>query len=305
METLNEGKTLNKIKKGLKGAAIGAGVLGAAATGITGYGAVNGIRRANSEEAKRAMAVEEAKRAKDQLASDIAHELHRRGVEIKNDVKDFGNSAKCLQEVSKICKAYSNNPDDPEIDNRVQSCIDKYGVDAYSRSLQVIITGNDFANATKSTAKKLANKVKGKFGKKAQINEEFELIEEEVSVNKVEKKLAKMKKLLNKPRNTGDSSYRDFSASEKEKMLSLIAKVEKVLARNPKTEADIEKFQEDLEDTFEEFNNYSKACKAFKGISWWFLPLGYIPPLTRLYARVLRNLTNQRPIGEEVNYFPY
>lgn len=295
METLNEGKTLNKMKKGLKGAAIGAGVLGAVATGITGYGAVNGIRRANSEEAKRVMAAEEAKRAKDQYASDIAHNLHKRGVEIKNDVKDFGNSAanaaKCLSEVSKICKAYSNNPDDPEIDNRVQSCIDKYGVDAYSRSLQAIITGND--------------KVKGKFGKKAQINEEFELIEEEVSVNKVEKKLAKMKKLLNKPRNTSDSSFRDFSASEKEKMLSLIAKVEKVLARNPKTEADIEKFQEDLEDTFKEFNSYSKACKAFKGLSWCFLPLGYIPPLTRLYARMLRNLKNQRPIREEVNYFPY
>ena len=181
METLNEGKALNKIKKGLKGAAIGAGVLGAAATGITGYGAINGIRRANSEEAKMAAeeakrAAEEAKRAKDQYASDIAHNLHKRGVEIKNDVKDLGNSAanaaKCLQEVSKICKAYSNNPDDPEIDNRIQSCIDKYGVDAYSRSLQAIITGNDFANATKSTAKKLANKVKGKFGKKAQINEE-------------------------------------------------------------------------------------------------------------------------------------
>lgn len=136
-------------------------------------------------------------------------------------------------------------------------------------------------------------------------NEKFELIEEEVSVNKVEKRLAKMKKLLNKPRNISDSSFKDFSASEKEKMLSLIAKVEKVLARNPKTDADIEEFQEDLEDAFKEFNSYSKACKAFKGISWWFLPLGYIPPLTRLYARFLRNLSNQRPIREEANYFPY
>ena len=297
MKTLNEGEALNKIKKGLKGAAIGAGVLGATAAGITGYGAVNGVRQARAAKAAQERQAEEARAAKDKYANDIAQNLHKRGVEIS----DYATtSAKGAKEIAAFAKAYENGTFEGDVDNKVQELCDKYGVDNYIKVLNSL----EFANNTKAKLKSAANKIKSKFAKNT-VNEEFELIEEEVSVNKVEKKLAKMKKLLNKPRNTSDSSFRDFSASEKEKMLSLIAEVEKVLARKPKTEADIEKFQEDLEDAFEEFNNYSKACKDFKVISWWFLPLGFIPSLTRLYARMLRNLTNQRPIREDVNYFPY
>jgi hypothetical protein len=173
-------------------------------------------------------------------------------------------------------------------------------------------TAKELANKSAAELKKLyeAGKIKASEYKEALksknvVNEEIELIEEEVSVNKVEKKLAKMKKLLNKPRNIADSSFKNFSASEKEKMLSLMAEIEKVLARKPKTEAEVEKFQEDLESAFKKFNAHSKSCKDFRGISWWFLPLGWIPPLTRLYSRMLRNFTSQRPLREEVNYFDY
>lgn len=91
MKTLNEGEAFNKIKKGLKGAAIGAGVLGATAAGVTGYGAVNGIRQARAEKAALERQAEEEKAAKDQYANELAQKLHKKGVEVKEkgtEIKD-------------------------------------------------------------------------------------------------------------------------------------------------------------------------------------------------------------------------
>lgn len=86
METLNEGEALNKIKKGLKGAAIGAGVLGATAAGITGYGAVNGVRQAKAEKAAQERQAEEERAAKDKFANDLSQKLHKKGVDIKDAI---------------------------------------------------------------------------------------------------------------------------------------------------------------------------------------------------------------------------
>ena len=169
-----------KFVKGLKKAALGVAAAGtlAAVPGVVG-GVKNVKRQADyraMDEVGNAYNREMKQKEINARQNEIARNLHNTGVKFVDSTKEAGknavNAAKCLSEVSKICRDYSNNPDDPEIDNRVQSCIDKYGVDAYSRSLQAIITGNDFANATKSTAKKLANKVKGMFGKKTQVNEE-------------------------------------------------------------------------------------------------------------------------------------
>lgn len=169
-----------KFVKGLKKAALGITAAGALAAVP---GVVGGVKNVKNQADYRAMdkvgnAYNREMKQKEINAkqNEMAQKLHNAGVEFKNGVKDFGknaaNFAKCFPEVSKICRAYSNNPDDPEIDNRIQSCIDRYGVDTYIKSLDTIIAGDDFANATKSTAKKLANKLKGKFGKKTQVNEE-------------------------------------------------------------------------------------------------------------------------------------
>lgn len=165
-----------KFVKGLKKAAIG---LAAAGTLAAVPGVVGGVKNVKAQNYARKQAAQEYQLSKNEVnakQNEIAQKLHNTGVEFKNDVKDFGKStanlAKCLSEVSKICRAYSNTPDDPEIDNRIQSCIDRYGVDTYIKSLDTIIDGNDFTNAIKSTAKKLANKLKGKSGKKTQVNEE-------------------------------------------------------------------------------------------------------------------------------------
>ena len=165
-----------KFVKGLKKAAIG---LAAAGTLAAVPGVVGGVKNVKAQKYAREQAAQEYQLSKNEInakQNEIAQKLHNTGVEFKNAVKDFGkgaaNLAKCLPEVSKICRAYSNNPDDSEIDNRIQSCIDRYGVDTYIKSLDTIIAGNDFANDIKSTAKKLVNKLKGKSGKKTQVNEE-------------------------------------------------------------------------------------------------------------------------------------
>ena len=151
-----------KFVKGLKKAALGITAAGALAAAPGVVGGVKNVKRQADYRAmdKEGNAYNREMKQKEINAkqNEIAQKLHNTGVEFKNDVKDFGKSAanlaKCLPEVSKICRAYSNNPDDPEIDNRIQSCIDRYGVDTYIKSLDTIIAGNDFANATKSTAKK-------------------------------------------------------------------------------------------------------------------------------------------------------
>lgn len=272
-----------KFIKGLKKAALGVAAAGALAAAP---GVVGGVRNAKAQSDARKQVAQEYQMKKDEVnakQNEVAKKIRDTGIGFGNAAKKAGNAT----------KEFVKN----DIARRKTAIKDATTV------MKLLKNGE----ITSGEANALLREIKKNKGKESiQVNEEFELIEEGVSVNKVEKKLAKMKKLLNKPRNiTDSSSFRDFSASEKEKMMSLISKVEKVLERNPKSESEIEKFKEDLEDVFAEFNNYSKACKAFKAISWWFLPLGWVPSLTRLYARMLRNLSNNRPMSEEVNYFNY
>lgn len=149
MKTLNEGEALNKIKKGLKGAAIGAGVLGATAAGITGYGAVNGVRQARAEKAAQERQAEEERAAKDKFANDLSQNLHKRGVE----VSDYATtSARGAKEIAAFAKAYENGTFEGDVDDKVNELCDKYGVDNYIK----VLNGLEVANKAKTRLKTAA-----------------------------------------------------------------------------------------------------------------------------------------------------
>lgn len=149
MKTLNEGEALNKIKKGLKGAAIGAGVLGATAAGITGYGAVNGVKQARAEKAALERQAEEERAAKDKFANDLSQNLHKRGVE----VSDYATtSARGAKEIAAFAKAYENGTFEGDVDDKVNELCDKYGVDNYIK----VLNGLEVANKAKTRLKTAA-----------------------------------------------------------------------------------------------------------------------------------------------------
>jgi len=175
-EALEEAFSADKLKKHLKRGAI---ALGATAALGAAPGVVSGAKNIKAQSDARKQAAQEYQMSQNEInakQNEIAQKIHNTGVTFKNNVED---SAKCFSEVSKICKAFADNPSDPEIDSRVQDCIDKYGVDAYIKSLNAITATNQATAATKSAAKKLASnakklasKVKSKFNKNTQVNEE-------------------------------------------------------------------------------------------------------------------------------------
>ena len=197
METLNEGEALNKIKKGLKGAAIGAGVLGATAAGITGYGAVNGVRQARAEKAAQERQADEERAAKDQYANDIAQNLHKRGVEFKekgtemvNDTKEFQSAYKEIRKFYKDEASYYTVDENGEkvwdyerMTNKWNSIASKYDAktikavnDTLYKQLSMKVAAQDImsalkehgANVTKNVTKKakeFGSKVKDKLVK--------------------------------------------------------------------------------------------------------------------------------------------
>lgn len=179
-EALEEAFSADKLKKHLKRGAIALGATAAlgAAPGVVS-GAKNVKRQADYRAMDKTGSAYNYQMKQDEInarQNEIAQKVHNTGVKFKTGVED---SAKGFSEVSKICKAYADNPDDPKIDSMVQDCIDKYGVDAYIKSLNVIIAKNQATAATKSAAKKLASKAKnlaseakGKFSKNTQVNED-------------------------------------------------------------------------------------------------------------------------------------
>ena len=81
------------LKKGAKRAAIGAAMLGAAAGGITGYGAVHGIKQAKAEKAAQERQAEDIKRANEEKANAAAQKFHKAGVDFKDSAEDAFDAA--------------------------------------------------------------------------------------------------------------------------------------------------------------------------------------------------------------------
>lgn len=81
------------LKKGAKRAAIGAAMLGAAAGGITGYGAVHGIKQAKAEKAAQERQAEDIKKANEEKANAVAQKFHKAGVDFKDTAKEGATKA--------------------------------------------------------------------------------------------------------------------------------------------------------------------------------------------------------------------
>lgn len=137
------------------------------------------------------------------------------------------------------------------------------------------------------------------------------LLEESMNeINGIKSKLAKrcrkIDNWLEKTKNGDEGSFRNLSRTEKQNIQNSLNKLSSLLSKEPpKTDTGANEYVESLLDAAKDVNRELKKARQFKAISFLFLPLGWISPLERAYARMMRNIANGRTLGESTNYFNY
>lgn len=175
--------------------------------------------------------------------------------------------------------------------------------------------------ATSEEFKRMKKIAKEDLGYNCHVEEETEynkgdnkmnvLLEETMNeINGIKSKLAKrcrkIDNWLEKTKNGDEGSFRNLSRTEKQSIQNSLNKLSSLLSKEPpKTDTGANEYVESLLDAAKDVNRELKKARQFKAISFLFLPLGWIPPLGRAYARMIRNLANGRPLGESTNYFNY
>ena len=175
------------LKKGAKRAAIGAAMLGAAAGGITGYGAVHEIKQAKAERAEQERQAEDIKKANEEKANAVAQKIHKAGVEFKDTAtkygKEYGSKAKAYgaekaAEGKAFAGAYKElkfaaksldaaiNADvkaGPDIvanfNAECNQIKEKYGEEAYNQAKKALETEGKLSNSARAAINKAKSKL--------------------------------------------------------------------------------------------------------------------------------------------------